>query len=740
MNQAFNRQHRSATPPTPGNPGYEQHLNAEQRRAVEAGDGPLLVLSGAGTGKTRVLTTRVAHLLAAGRARPSELLVVTFTNKAAREMRERVEELTGQPVSGWWLGTFHSLGARILRRHAEQVGLAPDYVILDTGDQKRIMKQVMDAANIDPKRWPPDKILHSIDRWKNLGLTPARADHEGRAFAGNRGIELYAAYQRRLQTLNAADFGDLLLHNLTLFENSELRALWQARFRHVLVDEYQDTNTAQHLWIRVLAAGHGNVCAVGDEDQSIYGWRGAQVENILRFQEDFPSATVVRLEQNYRSTGHILGAASALIGCNRQRLGKTLWTEGAQGERVQVHEVGDSDDEANLVSDSIAELQRAGTSLDAIAVLVRTTALILGFEERFLKSGLAYRIVGGPRFYERSEIRDAIAYLRLTLYRRDDLAFERAIGRPARGVGATTLRKLTDEARHRTTSIEQAGRILLVSKQIRGRAGKSLAEFFKNLDEWRLKAHDQAPHRIAELVLEESGYLGALRQNASEDAKGRYENLTELLSALRDFETLQDFLEHVALVQEREKPSVEPRITLMTLHAAKGLEFDVVFLPGWEDGLFPHDLAVRDSDDGSLEEERRLAYVGLTRARREARVSWANRRRIYGNWQDRFPSRFLQELPNEHITVETMHSWSTMPHYGVPGFRTPREIAGFGSGLTAHGSDAPAREYTKGQRVFHDKYGYGTVIAHDQGAVEVEFDKSTAKTIMGEYLRPAEQA
>ncbi len=739
MNPTFSLRHRVPEPANGDDRG--DGLNQEQRRAVEAGDGPLLVLSGAGTGKTRVLTMRVAHLLATGRARPSELLVVTFTNKAAREMRSRVEALTGHALSGWWLGTFHALGARILRRHAQLVELNSDYAILDTDDQKRVIKQVLTANNIDPKRWPPDKLLYSIDRWKNLGLTPERADHEGKAFAGGRGLELYAAYQRRLQELNATDFGDLLLHNLTLFQDTQILEKWQARFRHILVDEYQDTNTAQHLWIRQLAGTRGNVCAVGDEDQSIYGWRGAQVGNILSFQEDFPAAQVIRLEQNYRSTGHILGAASALIGCNQMRLGKTLWTQGSAGEPVRVRQVHDSEEEARLISDEIELLRQEDTSLDRIAVLLRTTALILGFEERFLKIGLPYQVVGGLRFFERQEVRDAVAYLRLVQHEHDDLALERIISRPRRGVGATTFRKLASEARQRATSIEAASRALLAAGQVRGTARGGLRELFRSLDRWRELARDQKPHELAETVLEQSGYFDMLRRDSHADAAGRYENLQELLNALRDFEHLQGFLEHVALVHDRDGPATEPRVSLMTLHAAKGLEFDVVFLPAWEDGLFPHDLAVLEGGDEGLEEERRLAYVGLTRARREARISWASRRRTFGNWEDRLPSRFLRELPAEHIPIET----AAQGAYGWPGSSNTRfgadgPVVDLGPEAVLPRMDGHDQGFAEGQRVFHDKYGYGTVIACDDGDFEVRFDKSSTRIIMGDYLRPAERA
>ncbi len=724
------------------NPGglADDGLNPEQRRAVEAGDGPLLILSGAGTGKTRVLTMRVANLLATGRAHPSELLVVTFTNKAAREMRSRIESLTGRALSGQWLGTFHALGARILRRHAPMVGLRSDYAILDPDDQKRVVKQVLAAAGLDPGRWPPAQFLRLIDRWKNLGQSPDRADAEGRAFAHNRGIRLYAAYQDRLRALNAADFGDLLLHNLTVFSDPQVRDEWQDRFRHILVDEYQDTNTAQHLWVRHLAGKHGNVCAVGDEDQSIYGWRGADVGNILSFREDFPEAEVIRLEQNYRSTGHILGTASALIGRNRRRLGKNLWTADDPGEPVRVRQFHDSQEEAARIGDDIEALQRRGISLDAIAVLVRTTALIVGFEERFLKIGLPYQIVGGPRFFERQEIRDAVAYLRLVEHPRDDLALERIVGRPRRGIGAATLAKLADAARRQEQPLEQAGRELLAANQLGGTARAGLRNLFLSLDRWRAAADRSQPSELAAMVLEESGYLDMLRRDPNADAPGRIEHLQELLTVLRDFENLHGFLEHVALVQDRNQPDREPRVTLMTLHAAKGLEFDVVFLPAWEEGLFPHDLAVDDSGDDGLEEERRLAYVGLTRARREAHISWAGRRRTFGNWETRYPSPFLRELPAEHAAIETMHETFGGSGDRETRFHTATTIIAPAPTAVLPRTDARDRKVAPGQRVFHDKYGYGTVVGGDDDACDVRFEKSGRKTILRDYLRAAEQA
>ncbi len=727
-------------PEATGGPLPDDALNPEQRRAVEAGDGPLLVLSGAGTGKTRVLTMRVAHLLATGRSRPSELLVVTFTNKAAREMRNRIESLTGRALAGRWLGTFHSLGARILRQHAPEVGLQPDYTILNKNDQERVVREVLAAVDLDPKRWPPKRLLSLIDRWKNLGQTPEQADPEGAGFARGRGHKLYAAYQQRLRELNAADFGDLLLHNLTIFSDPHLLDPWQGRFRHILVDEYQDTNTAQHRWVQHLAGKHGNVCAVGDEDQSIYGWRGAEVGNILSFREDFPDAEVIRLERNYRSTGHILGTASALIGRNRRRLGKNLWTADDPGERVRIRAVDTGEEETVLVSNEIEALQREGTAFSAIAVLVRTTALIVGFEERFLKIGLPYRIVGGQRFLERQEVRDAVSYLRLVEHPHDDLALERVVGRPRRGIGAATFRKLADAARQRGMPIERTGRELLAAGELRGTARGGLRDLFLSLDRWRSAAGRQTPRKLAETVLEESGYLDLVREDPAPGASGRIENLQELLSLLEDFPDLQGFLEHVALVQDRDRPIQEPQIALMTLHAAKGLEFDVVFLPAWEEGLFPHRFAVEEGGDDGLEEERRLAYVGLTRARREARISWAGRRRIHGNWQDRFPSPFLRELPSAHAVIEG--EYKPFGSSGHRGTRFHSEATTIVPDPRPVLPDIQSRDLKigPGHRVFHEKFGYGTVVGSADGALEVQFEKSGRKTVMGDYLRAAEHA
>ena len=601
-------------------PPYLAALNAEQRAAVEALDGPLLVLAGAGTGKTRVLTTRLAHILESGRAWPGQVLAVTFTNKAAREMIERVEALVGRSTAGLWLGTFHAVAARILRRHAELADLKSDFTILDMDDQLRIHRQLLREANLDEKRWPPRALSAIVQRWKDRGLGPDRvADAPGADFAQGRAPALYAAYQQRLRQANAVDFGDLLLHGLEIFtKNADVLAEYQTRFRYLLVDEYQDTNIAQYLWLRLLAQTHRNICCVGDDDQSIYGWRGAEVGNILKFERDFPGARIIRLERNYRSTGHILAAASGLIARNTGRLGKTLWTEDADGEKVRVAAAGDGRDEAWIVGEEIEALQHSGEPLGSMAILVRASFQTRAFEERFLAIGLPYRVVGGLRFYERQEIRDAVAYIRVLMRPDDDLAFERIVNLPKRGLGEASLRTVREQARSGGLSLYRTAEKLVGEGALPPRANRTLGELLDRFRAWRTLLGDTSHEQVVETMLEDSGYLAMWRKDRSPAAPGRLENLEELAGAVAEFPDLASFLDHVSLVMEREEGQASDMVSLMTLHGAKGLEFDTVFLPGWEEGLFPHQLALQDSGAAGLEEERRLAYVGLTRARRRA--------------------------------------------------------------------------------------------------------------------------
>jgi DNA helicase-2/ATP-dependent DNA helicase PcrA len=737
----------SLVPPVPP---HLARLNEGQRRAVEAIDGPVLVLAGAGTGKTSVLTARLAHILVLRRAWPSQILAVTFTNKAAREMRARLEAMIGaSAANGLWLGTFHAIAARILRRHAELVGLQPNFTILDADDQIRLLKQLLGAEGIDDKRWPARALSALIQRWKDRGLTPDKVPAaEVGDFANGRILALYRQYQERLAVLNAVDFGDLTLHNLTLFTSH--RAVleeYQRRFRYILVDEYQDTNVSQYLWLRLLAQAHRNLCCVGDDDQSIYSWRGAEIGNILRFEKDFPGAAVVRLEQNYRSTPHILAAAGALIAHNAGRLGKTLWTEIDEGEKVTVRGVWDADAEARWVGDEIEALQRKGHTLAEIAILVRAGFQTREFEERFITIAMPYRVVGGPRFYERQEIRDALAYLRLVHQLSDDLAFERIVNTPRRGIGVATLQTLHVLARERQLPLAEAAAQLIASDELKQAARKALGGLLRDLARWR--GLDVAHPMLAQIVLDESGYTAMWQADKSPDAPGRLENLKELVTAMAEFENLTGFLEHVGLVMENVAESGADMVSLMTLHSAKGLEFDTIFLPGWEEGLFPSQRSMDETGIAGLEEERRLAYVGITRARRRAAISYAANRRIHGQWQPAMQSRFVGELPPEHIEVLAepglqphmafgAHSqWGTQfGGYVRPELRRSdlarRDVApSRGAEIRHVGGFAP------GDRVFHQKFGYGTVREVEDNKLAIEFDKAGDKKVMDSFVAKA---
>jgi DNA helicase-2/ATP-dependent DNA helicase PcrA len=733
---------------------YLEGLNAAQREAVEALDGPVLVLAGAGTGKTRVLTTRLAHLLFTRRARPYEVLAVTFTNKAAREMKDRVERLVGGVADGIWSGTFHSLGARILRRHAELVGLKTNFTILDTDDQIRLLRQILEAEHVDEKRWPARMLISVIQRWKDKGLTPekVRAGDAGE-LANGRLIEIYRQYQDRLSVLNAADFGDLLLLCLELFlKNQDVLTDYQRMFRYILVDEYQDTNVAQYMWLRLLAQGHKNICCVGDDDQSIYGWRGAEVGNILRFEKDFPGAKVIRLEQNYRSTPHILAAASGLIACNEGRLGKTLWTHQTEGEPIRVKGVWDGEEEARVIGDEIEALQRKGHSLDEIAILVRAGFQTREFEERFITLGLPYRVIGGPRFYEREEIRDAIAYLRVIHQQDDDLALERIINKPARGIGKVAMQAMHALARAQGIPLYIAALKLVESDELKPAAKRSVGAILADFERWRGHAAVMSHVELAEIVLDESGYTAFWQNSKKPEAPGKLENLKELVSALEDFENLAGFLEHVSLVMENAENTGEDMVSLMTLHAAKGLEFDSVFLPGWEEGLFPHQRSVDENGLAGLEEERRLAYVGLTRARQRIMITFAANRRIHNQWQSAIPSRFVEELPDDQVEMESESGlygggvdpafqssgglYEAQPMRGGPGWQR-LQSRGPGSRLIEaepeilHGSGAG---FSRGDRCFHQKFGMGSVRTVEGDHLTIDFDNAGTKKVVAAFV------
>ncbi|CAM5764751.1 DNA helicase [Labrys miyagiensis] len=756
---------------------YLQGLNPEQREAVETLDGPVLVLAGAGTGKTRVLTTRIAHILATVRAAPHQILAVTFTNKAAREMRERIGVLIGQSVEGMpWLGTFHAIGVKILRRHAELVDLKSNFTILDTDDQIRLMKQVIEAEGIDEKRWPARQLANAIDSWKNRGLTPAQVPAgEAVSFANGKGGALYAAYQARLKTLNAADFGDLLLECIRLFrENPSVLAEYHRRFRYMLVDEYQDTNVAQYLWLRLLAqapAGEKpNLCCVGDDDQSIYGWRGAEVDNILRFEKDFPGAAVIRLERNYRSTGHILSAAGHLIANNEGRLGKTLFTDDEEGERVTVAGAWDSGEEARAIGDEIETLQRKGHALNDIAILVRASFQMREFEDRFVTLGLPYRVIGGPRFYERAEIRDALAYFRATMQAADDLAFERIVNVPKRGLGDATVQIIHDFARHNGVPMMQAARVLVETEELKPKPRQTLRDLMTSFARWAAQSEVLGHQELAELILEELGYTDMWQKDRTAEAAGRLENLKELVRSMESFENMAGFLEHISLVMDAsEEGASEDKVSIMTLHGAKGLEYETVFLPGWEEGLFPHQRSLDENGRAGLEEERRLAYVGLTRARRRAKVWFASNRRIHGLWQATMPSRFVDELPAAHVdVVEPSGSYSSgggfamsrfdkaQPFagstYSTPGWQRAQQnmASGFKATqppprrepLTIEGelvarSTGTASVHKIGDRVFHIKFGYGEVAEIDGNKLTVDFDKAGRKRVVDSFVNAA---
>jgi DNA helicase-2/ATP-dependent DNA helicase PcrA len=724
---------------------YLSRLNAEQRAAVEALDGPLLVLAGAGTGKTRVLTTRFAHLLRSRKAFPSQVLAVTFTNKAAREMRERVGAMMGETVEGLWLGTFHALTARMLRRNAELVGLNANFTILDTDDQLRLLKQVMEAENLDLKRWPANGLMAIIQRWKDRGLTPdAVTPAEDTDYAAGRARSIYEAYQARLKALNAADFGDLLLHVVTILRgHPEVLADYQRRFRYILVDEYQDTNLVQYYWLRLLAQAHRNICCVGDDDQSIYSWRGAEIENILRFEKDFPGAQVVRLESNYRSTKPILAAASGLIAHNTGRLGKTLRAgrNDADGEKVRVVSVWDSEEEARMVGERIEAARRSGESLGEIAILIRAGFQTRAFEERLITLGLPYRVVGGARFYERQEIRDAMAYFRVVAQPADDLAFERIVNLPKRGLGDTAMREMHALARAEAVPLAIAAGLALekgVIKQAKARA--ALGELLEAFARWRAMLPNEGHVVMAATLLEESGYTDMWKQDRSPEAPGRLDNLKELLRAMADYETLAGFLEHVSLVMENDEAAEGQRVSIMTLHGAKGLEFDRVFLPGWEEGVFPSQRSLEEGGERALEEERRLAYVGITRARRFAVISHAANRRIYGNWQASIPSRFLDELPASEIKLEgnaarETRSASVFPASGGLYGQRPRVIEA--AAWEVKERPATAARYAPGDRVFHQKFGYGEVTGVDDDRLDIRFEKAGEKRLIDRFVEKA---
>lgn len=702
-------------------PSYLNALNSKQQQAVITCEGTLLILAGAGTGKTRVLTTRLAHILEQNLCGYQNILAVTFTNKAAQEMRERIGHLLGRSVDGMWLGTFHSLSMRILRKNAEVLGYSSNFTVIDSDDQLRLIKQLLKAENIDDKQVPAKMVASVINRWKDKAKTPDRAGNPQELT-----VQLYRQYQERLKILNAMDFGDLILNCLVLFQQSpEILKSYQQQFCYLLVDEYQDTNAAQYLWLRLLAEGYGNLCCVGDDDQSIYGWRGAEIANILKFEKDYPNATVIRLEQNYRSTNHILGAASGLIANNRDRLGKELWTEKQGGETVLVKGTWDSEAEARFVIDEVEDYQRKGHNLSSMAILVRASYQTRDFEERCLKTGTAYRVVGGLRFYERQEIKDALAYLRILTQPDDGLAFERIINVPKRGIGATALQNIHTIAREQNISLPRAA-LQYAMDDAKGSGKANLRQFFDDMQRWRCMLDTHSHVDVVKTLLDESGYTGMWLEEKSPDAAGRLENLKEFVHAIEEFEFLPGFLDHVSLVTENNNQSAGDCLSIMTLHAAKGLEFDFVFLPGWEENLFPHPRCLQEKGQEGLEEERRLGYVGISRAKIKAIISYALRRRTsYQGWQVGLPSRFLSELPAAHVKHIQANGGESKQYGGrVESFRRPVSFVEY-----------QAQHFAIGDRVFHQKFGYGDVIDTEGDQTIVEFDLAEEKRIHNSFLK-----
>ena len=754
---------------------YLDSLNNEQRKAVEEINGPVLMLAGAGTGKTRALITRIIHILNLRKANPNEILAVTFTNKAAREMKNRIQTNVGDLIEGMtWVGTFHSICVKMLRTNAELVGLKSNFTIIDTDDQLRLLKQLIQAENIDEKRWPPRMLAHIIDNWKNRALRPDNIPNIEASLFNERGEELYGFYQQRLKTLNAVDFGDLLLHMVTILQNnSDILARYQKRFKYILVDEYQDTNVAQYLWLRLLASSHQNICCVGDDDQSIYGWRGAEVGNILKFENDFKNSCVIRLEQNYRSTEHILGAASHLINGNKERLGKTLWTAQEGGNKVKLIGHWDGDEEARWIGDEIESAELGNSSKEPVspenmAILVRASHQMRAFEDRFMTIGLPYRVIGGPRFYERAEIRDAMAYFRAAVSRDDGLALQRIVNKPKRGIGEKAQQKLNIEARERNISLLDAARSLCEKNSLTGRAQKELKILIGQLDHWHQMSLDQTINHIelAEIILEESGYTDMWRNEKTPEAPGRLENLKELVKALEQFENLHGFLEHVSLIMDNETEDGALKVSIMTLHASKGLEFQHIYLPGWEDGLFPSQRSMDEQGRVGLEEERRLAYVGITRAEQLCTISFVANRRIFGQWQSALPSRFIDELPEEHVEILTppglyggsfgaaapnISSFSENGEdnesdtYNSPGWRRmknkSRTNETFGNDnkdiITINTTTVETKDLTK--RIFHQKFGYGQVLSTDGDKLTILFEKAGEKKILAKYIVSADQ-
>ena len=635
------------------NSDYLDNLNKAQKEAVLHLDGPLLIVAGAGSGKTKVLTSRIAHIIKEKKAFPNQILSVTFTNRAAKEMQNRVSKILGSAAIGLsWLGTFHSICAKLLRKHASAANLNSNFTIIDTDDQTRLIKNICKAENIDIKQLAPRFILAIIDRWKNKGYYPSEVIINKKDIYEKTILPLYKIYQQKLTDLNSCDFGDLILHTVKILENyPDIRQIYSNNFKYILVDEYQDTNFIQSKWLSLLSEKNKNLCCVGDDDQSIYSWRGAEIKNFLEFDQVYKNTKVIRLEQNYRSSQNILSVASNLIANNENRVGKTLTTTMEEGDLVKLNCFKNGKDEAIGISDEIEKKLKKKYSFNNMAILVRAIFQTREFEERFLKIGMPYRILGGTKFYERSEIKDCVAYLRLIHQERDDLAFERIVNNPKRSIGDTTLKTVHEYAKENSLSLEKASIKMIEQNMIKPKTKIGLGFFLNSLSKWRndLLIKKISHIKLLQIVLDESGYSSMLKNKKDIDNENRLENIKELLSAMKEFDNLESFLEHVSLATSIDQEWDGEKVNMMTMHAAKGLEFDVVFLPGWEEGLFPHQKSIEEKGQNGLEEERRLAYVGITRAKKKAIISFSMNRFYQGDWIDSMASRFIEELPEKHL-------------------------------------------------------------------------------------------
>ncbi len=728
-------------------------LNEPQKDAVFHNEGPMLVLAGAGTGKTGVLTTRLIRILMEKRALPGEILSVTFTNKAANEMKERITNQIGNLSTGLkWLGTFHSIGAQILRFHPEKVDLESNFIILDTDDQIRLLKQIIKDENIDDKRWPAKQLLNLIDKWKNKGLYPEDISaNDGDYYANGKGQKLYKIYQQRLKFFNASDFGDLILECIRLFENNpDILNTYQRRFKFILVDEYQDTNFSQHKLLKLISGEEKNICCVGDDDQSIYSWRGAEVSNILKFEKDFTNAKVIRLEENYRSTGHILSAASKLIENNESRLGKTLWTGSGEGEKVIIKSVWDGEEEARQITSELEKMSLKNINLDETAILVRASYQMREFEDRFISVGLPYKVIGGPRFYERKEIRDVNAYLRLAVRPEDSLALERVINTPKRGIGETSVKKIRDHSKINNLPMIESIKDLLLENIFKGKAQNSLEKLVNLINHWNQLIIEEDKVDIAEIIVEDSGYLEMLKNEKSVTSEGRIENIYELFRSLEPFENIRSYLEHISLVMEIDSNNAGKKVSLMTLHAAKGLEFDYIFLPGWEEGVFPNQRAIDEGGIESLEEERRLAYVGITRAKKKSSIFYAANRRIHNQWISSMPSRFVSELPEDNTETD-LSNYSgekelfreqeftdfDQSDYETPGWERAKynsEVKVIDHQETANKNLYNDSPFKLGSKVIHKKFGKGKILSIDGKKLTINFGESGTRKVMENFV------